>query len=481
MGISLVSVVIIIYYFFVFIAFFYILLENKNPLKTQSYLLIIVLIPIIGMLIYLFFGMNYRKTKLFSRKVLADQKIIRLFATKYEEILNRNQKKIREHLNEKWRLPFLAWRNARSPVTINNKVTILQNGEAKFPVLLEKINAAKKSIYLEYYIVEESRIWREISDLLLKKATQGIEIKIIIDGFGNNLKKKGINQLKKSGIQVYEYNPVRIQLFANRVNYRNHRKIVIIDNEIAFTGGINISDYYINNSLTKRYWRDTHCMIEGEACSILKILFSLNWYFVSGKLLEINDLKIPAQKHFGDTPSLIIGSDPDSDSAYIMETYFQLINSARKEIIIITPYFIPNDSILDALKTSAKSGVKVKLMVPLESDTKFVTEASYTFYGELIENDVEVYIYTRGMIHSKVIVVDREISTIGTANMDYRSFDSNAEVIAMFFDAEIANQLVSDFTDDCKNAIKLSYDEWEVRPLVSKLIGAFARLMAPLL
>lgn len=426
--------------------------------------------------------MNYRKSKMFSRKFLTDQKIIRQFMAKYEEILNRNQKEIRENLNEKWRLPFLAWRNARSPVTINNRVTILQNGEVKFPMLLQKIEDAQHSIYIEYYIVEESNIWEEITASLIKKSPEGIDIKVIVDGFGSNgLKKSTFRKLEKAGIEIYEYNPVRFELFANRVNYRTHRKIVIIDDEIAFTGGINISDYYINTQANKHYWRDTHCMIEGEACGALRILFALNWYFVSGKLIEIKDLNIPAKKYYGEIPSLIIGSDPDSDSAYIMETYFQLINSARKEIYIVTPYFIPNDSILDAIKTSAKSGVKVKLMVPKKSDSKFVTEASFTFYGDLIESDVEVFLYTKGMIHSKVIVVDNEISTIGTANMDYRSFDSNAEVIAMFFDVDIANQLVSDFKEDCKSSIKLSLEKWEMRPLGAKLIGAFARLLAPLL
>lgn len=469
------------YYAVVIVLFFRILLENKNPLKTQSYLLLMVMLPVIGMMIYMFFGVNYRKRKLYSRKGFADQKIIQNWIKEYDNLLDKSSQDMHDYLNEKARLPFLFWRNNFSALSTNNVVKILNNGEVKFPALLEKLKAAKHHIHLEYYIFDDDEIGNEIAQVLCDQAAVGVEVRMIIDALGGELSKKTVRKLKAAGVQYHEYNPVIFTRLANRVNYRDHRKIVVVDGDVGFVGGLNVADRYINKGNTSTYWRDTHCLLEGEAVYSLQILFILNWYFVSKQLIQPGLEYFPIIDNKGEVLTSIISSDPDSDNPNLMEGYFSMINSAKEEILINTPYFIPNESVLTALKTAAKGGVKVVLLLPGSPDSVFVHSASLTYMGELLRNDIHIYLYTKGMIHSKVMIIDEELSTVGTANMDYRSFDNNAEVNAVFFDQDIAVELKNQFLTDLESAEKLDYLTWKNRPLKVKLIGSFARLVAPLL
>lgn len=480
---QLITIILLAAYYAVVIVFFFrILLENKNPLKTQSYLLLMVLLPIIGMLIYLFFGINFRRQKLYSRKGFSDQKIIQKWITDYDNLLSKRFDDVHEYLNEKAKLPFLFWRNNYSALSGNNHVQIFNNGEEKFPVLLEKLHQAKNHIHLEYYIFDDDVIGNKIIDILCERAQSGVEVRMIVDALGsNNLHSKTIKRLQKSGVQFREYHPVIFTSLANRVNYRDHRKIVVVDGFIGFVGGINVADKYINTDESKNYWRDTHCKIEGEAVYSLQILFILNWYFVSRKLLLPDTNYFPLIAKSGESLTSIISSDPDSDNPNLMEGYFSMITTARDEILISTPYFIPNESILTALKTSAKGGVNIVLLLPEKSDSVFVHSASLTYMGELLRNDIQVYFYKKGMIHSKVMIIDEELSTVGTANMDYRSFDNNAEVNAVFFDQKLAKELKGQFLIDLDDAEKLDYIAWKNRPLRIKLIGSFGRLVSPLL
>jgi len=471
-----------VYYGIVIVFFFRVLLENKNPLKTQSYLLLMTLLPVIGLFIYLLFGVNFRKRKLYSRKAFRDQKIIQHWIDEYEHLLSSSTADVREYLNEKAKLPFLFWRNNYSALSSNNRVTILNNGETKFPELINQINKAQHHIHIEYYIFEEDEIGNTLIDLLCEKAKKGVQVRMILDALGSNgLSRTVIHKMKQSGVHFKPYNPVIFTLLANRVNYRDHRKIVVIDGSVGFVGGLNVADRYINPSKSKIYWRDTHCMIEGEAAYSLQILFLLNWYFVSKELLHPSNALFPKIGDAGDIVSAIISSDPDSDHPNLMEAYFSMINSAKEEILISTPYFIPNESILTALKTCAKGGVKVVLLLPQMADSLLVHSASLTYLGDLLKNDIHVYLYKKGMIHSKAMIIDEELATVGSANMDYRSFDNNAEVNAVFFDQGLARELKFQFEIDVSDAEKLDYLSWKKRSLRIKLIGSLGRLIAPLL
>jgi len=251
-----------LYYAVVIVFFFRILLENKNPLKTQSYLLLMVLLPVIGMVIYLFFGINYRKQKLYSRKGFSDQKIIQRWINEYDNLLNKSTDEVKDFLNEKAKLPFLFWRNNYSAMSSNNEVQILKNGESKFPKMLELLQNARHHIHLEYYIFDDDNIGNKIVDILCERASNGVEVRMIVDALGSNhIQNKTIEKLKSSGVEFYKYNPVIFTSLANRVNYRDHRKIVIIDGKEGFVGGINVSDKYINDGSNDIYWRDTHCLI----------------------------------------------------------------------------------------------------------------------------------------------------------------------------------------------------------------------------
>lgn len=480
---QIIYVIILSAYYTVVIVFsFRILLENKNPLKTQSYLLLMLLFPVIGMVIYLLFGINFRKKKLFSRKGFIEQKIIHDWINNYEHLLKQRTDDVREFLDEKAKLPYLFWRNNYSALTSNNAVTILNNGESKFPMLLEKLNEASDHIHIEYYIFEEGKIGDELLDLLCTKAMSGVEVRLIVDAIGSSkFRRKTIKRLKACGVSFFEYNPVIFTFLANRVNYRDHRKIAIIDGKTGFVGGINVGDKYINLPGSKSYWRDTHCMIEGEAVYSLQVLFILNWYFTSKTLLKPERRYFPGISQNEDVISSIISSDPDSDNPNLMEAFFSMITSAKDEILISTPYFIPNESILTALTTSAKGGVKVKVLLPAVADSVFVHAASMTYMGKLLRNDIEVYMYKKGMVHSKVMIIDEELSTIGTANMDYRSFDHNAEVNAVFFNQVLAKDLKTQFFIDMNDADRLDYLSWKKRPFRIKIIGSIGRLVAPLL
>lgn len=476
------GIIIAVYYTVVMFFFFRLLLENKNPLKTQSYLLLLVLLPGIGLFIYLFFGVNFRKEKMYSRKVFRDHKIIRSWIENYDHLLKQNAEDVKHFLHEKAKLPFMFWRNNYSVLSSNNKVTILRNGEQKFPMLIRKIEEARHHIHMEYYIIESDEIGKQIIDQLCVKAREGVEVRLIVDALGSNhISNADIHRMKSSGVQFREYNRVIFIPLANKVNYRDHRKIVVIDGRIGFIGGINIADRYLNSARSKFYWRDTHCMIEGEAVYSLQILFLLNWYFVNKELLRPHGDYFPAIDVQGETVTSIVSSDPDSDHPNLMEAYFSMITSAREEILISTPYFIPNESILTALKTSAKGGVRVLLILPETTDTLFVHAASLTFLGELLRNDIQVHLYTRGMIHSKVMIIDEEICTIGTANMDYRSFDNNAEVNAVFFNKNVARELKMNFESDLAESYRLDYLTWKKRSVKLKLVGSLARVVAPLL
>lgn len=475
------AIVLATYYGVVIFFFFRLLLENKNPLKTQSYLLLMALLPGIGLFIYLFFGVNFRRKKMYSRKVFRDHKIIQNWIKNYENLLSQSSSDVREYLHEKAKLPYLFWRNNYSTLSNNNKVTILYNGEEKFPALLKKLHQAKHHIHFEYYIIEDDKIGKEIIDVLCDKAKSGVLVRIIVDALGSNhLSSETIRRMKKAGVEFKEYNPVIFIPLANKVNYRDHRKIVIIDGCIGFVGGINIADRYVNSG-SKHYWRDTHCMIEGEATYSLQVLFLLNWYFVSKKLLQPSHDLFPEIDYKGEVVTSIVSSDPDSDHPNLMEAYFSMITSAREEILISTPYFIPNESILTALKTSAKGGVKVVLVLPENTDSLLVHAASMTFLGELLRNDIHVYLYKKGMIHSKVMIIDEEICTIGTANMDYRSFDNNAEVNAVFFDRGVAREAKMQFGADLSESYRLDYLTWKKRSFKVRLVGSMGRVIAPLL
>ncbi|MDN3492295.1 cardiolipin synthase [Winogradskyella bathintestinalis] len=456
-----------------------ILLKKLNPTKAMSYIIGLLALPFLGILFYYLFGQEYRKTKIFSRKHVLNQSIVKTIQEQLE-LDTKTINEVDDLLDEKSKLIPLLYNSEKSKLTVNNDVKLIKNGDDKFKMLFKDIKEAKHHIHLEYFIINDDKIGTELLNLLCEKAKEGLEIRIVIDDVGSSISSKMKRQLKNCGIEMNSFMPVLFTKFTGQMNYRDHRKIVIIDGIIGYTGGVNVSDDYVNAN-NKRYWRDTHVRIIGEAVKSLQILFFTTWDFVNEKKTDLSDIYFPEHNCEENIPLQIAASGPDTDWSNIMESIFVAITNADDHVYITTPYFIPNSEIVTALQVIARSNIKVKIIVPQTGDSWIAQYATNSYLGLLLEAGVEVYCYTKGFIHAKTMVVDGVFSTVGTTNMDYRSFNINFEVNALIYNKEISSQLTEFFNADLKDCEQIDLKSWENRSKRIKLIEAVARLMAPLL
>lgn len=460
-----------------------IVFETHSTNKTLAYLLFCLFIPLIGIAFYLAFGINYWRKKRYGRKLTNDSNVLtdlKANIQQYEKVaLSAHENSIEQNSE----LASMLLKDLGSPLTGNNRVTLLVNGEQKFPELVEAIRLAKHHIHIEYYIYEYDNIGTQLVELLIEKARAGVEVRFIYDDFGSpSIEKKTEKRMQEAGIEVFPFHKVRFYLLANRINYRNHRKIVVIDGKTAFIGGINVSDRYINSEPNKLFWRDTHVRLDGPAVYYLQYLFISDWKFCCAKSFT------PGTAYFPIVPGgnkkcyvQIAASGPDSYQPSILYSILQSIYLAKEEILITTPYFIPGDSIMDALQVAALSGLKVKLLVPGLSDSRLVNAASKSNYNDLLQAGVEIYLYEKGFIHAKTLITDSRLSIIGTANMDYRSFELNFEVNAIIYDVTVSKELRDIFFEDLKDAKKIIKEEWLSRPWNVQLPEKIARLFSPVL
>ena len=330
-------------------------------------------------------------------------------------------------------------RAGSSPLTANNQVKLLINGEEKFPELVQALENAKSFIHLEYYIYENDTTGNQIANILIQKAKEGLEVRLLYDDFGSHgLGKSFLKKLNEAGVQTAPFYKIKWYALASRMNYRNHRKLVIIDGTIGFVGGINMSDKYRNdlNPKNKLYWRDTHLMINGQATSYLHYLFMCDWNFCSPKKLAYNATyfpDFPQNSTIENDVVQIAASGPDSSQPMIFYSLLEAISAAKKSIYITSPYFIPGESLMDALIIAIQSGLDVKILVPGISDSKMVNAAASAYYTELLQYGAKIYQYNKGFVHAKTMVIDDDLAIIGSANMDYRSFDLNFEVNVLVY------------------------------------------------
>jgi cardiolipin synthase len=457
--------------------------------KTLAYLLLVIFLPVVGMLFYFSFGVNYRKRRVYSKKLIEDDtlrnEVIR-------EVIKQTERNLADNthlIGDAKSLVRLLLKDSISPLTTGNAVKLLLNGEQKFPEVFSALEEAKHHIHLEYYIYENDVIGNRIKDILVRKARQGVKVRLIYDAFGSrSIRKKFLDDLKSAGAEAFPFNRIRFVPLANRLNYRNHRKIIVVDGHIGFVGGINISDRYINDQRkTGRgrrhfYWRDAHLRIDGPGVQYLQYLFFCDFNFCARQKLQPADGYFDAARHPGGTESVqIAASGPDSPTSTIMLSMLKAINLAKKEILITTPYFIPGETVLNALKVASLGGVSVKILAPGISDSKLVNAAAWSYFDDMLKAGVQIFLYRKGFIHVKTMVVDDYISIIGTANMDYRSFDLNFEVNAVVYGEDLAGELRSTFIDDLKHAEQIEPAIWGRRPVLKKLPERIARLLSPLL
>ncbi|KAB2866238.1 MAG: cardiolipin synthase, partial [Bacteroidales bacterium] len=336
-------------------------------------------------------------------------------------------------------------------------------------------------IHIEFYIINNDKIGNRIKNILITKAKEGVKVRLLFDDVGSwSLPKKYINELREAGVEVYPFMEVKFPLLTSKVNYRNHRKIVVVDGMVAYLGGMNIADRYIEGSRRLGQWHDTLLKIEGEAVHSLQVIFLLDWYFVTGDIVNNRTLYFPEIKVTNYHPLQIVTSGPDSDWASIMQVFFHAITRATHHIYISSPYFIPNESILTALKTAALSGVDVRIILPGKSDSTVVYWSSLSFVSELLDAGIKVYLFQNGFDHSKLIMIDSAFSSVGSANMDIRSFEDNFEVAAIIYDEQITKNLESSFMDKLIQCQIITTENWSKRPLKHSYKEAMARLISPL-
>lgn len=478
---SLPSLVTILYFLTVVFIAILIILENRNPEKTISWILVLILLPFIGIVIYLFFGQEYRKTKMYSRKGLKDLEKLRNLTLEQLDNLPANQFQISDKLYSKKRMMNLLLSNSNAILTNNNEIQILRNGAETFPEIFRIMEQARHHIHLEYYIIENDRIGNYLRELLIRKATEGVEVRLIFDDVGSwELKKKFIRSMSDAGVKVDCFMKVRFPMLTSRVNYRNHRKILVVDGETAFVGGLNFADRYQDGVPAIGPWRDTHLKVIGGGATALQIIFMADWYFVSKEILKGEDYFKPFESGNGKLVQMT-ASGPDSDWESIGQAYFAAIASATDYVYISTPYLMPTDDIVTALKTSALGGIDVRIIVPGLSDAITPKWGTNSYIEELLEAGVKIYFYKAGFTHSKVIIADGVFSSVGTANLDFRSLETNFEVNAMVYDEEIAGILASQFLEDQEKSELIILEEWQKRPRMNKIKESFARIISPML
>lgn len=475
------TIIYVLYIIMIMITVGMIIHDRRDPVRTLGWMSVIIFLPVGGIFLYILVGRNHRKEKIFNLKELHDLEQVETLCQKQLDDLV-DQDKLQDPLVEANRhIITLLLNNSKALLTTHNRVTILNNGKETFPSLLAAIDSATQSIHLEYYIFESDSIGHILGEKLMAKARSGVEVRIIYDDVGSwDLNRKYIARLRAAGVELCCFMPVAFPWLTSRINYRNHRKIAVIDGKIGFTGGINIADRY-NKGTKFGPWRDTHLRIEGQAVRMLQMIFITDWYFVSNRTL-LNQAKYFPKTHVRNfSPLQIASSGPDSDWASIMQAFFAAISRARESIYIATPYFMPNQAVLTAMKVAALSGVDVRIILPSRSDSKLVYWASRSYISELLDAGIKVYFYRRGFIHSKLIIVDDQFCTVGSANMDIRSFEDNFEVTALIYDPQVTKQLKESFMDDMAGSTLITATEWEKRSNLHAAYESVSRLLSPLL
>lgn len=458
-----------------------ILLENRNPSKSMAYILILIFLPGIGLIVYFFFGRDMRKKKIFSRKAFKEVEMAGEYLRKYFEASGAQLVTMEQQIGDLVQPFRLLYQQRQSFVHTGNKVTLLTNGEEKFPALFAALEKAKHHIHIEYYIFSRDDVGERITEILLRKAAAGVKVRLIIDDSGSNRIKDIPKRLRKGGVEVYAFMPVHFSSLA-QANYRDHRKIVVVDGLVGFIGGINMDDRYLNNGKHPLYWRDTHLMIEGPGVKELQFQFFLCLGFVSKQQYELEAVYFPDGKYLqGGANISFAASGPDSAYPYNMEVLLSAISQAKKSIKITNPYFIPSDQVLTALQMAVAAGVNVELIIPGKSDSNIVQHSSFSYLSPLIARGVKVYLYQKGFVHAKTMVVDEEVAFIGTVNMDIRSFYINFEIAAVVQDKTLCRQMVQHFADDIGNSRLIDAEAWANRPRLHKFTDSVCRLLTPLL
>lgn len=449
-----------------------IILDNRNPVKTMSWILVLMFLPVVGLILYFFFGRSQRRERIIGKKSY-------------------------NHLLKKPMAEYLSQNSCALPMNYSRLISLFRNTNQAFPFdgnrvetytlglsmlqsLLRQLQKAEKHIHIEFYIFEDDAIGRLVSDVLIEKAKAGVEVRVIYDDVGCwHVPHRFFEKMREAGIEVRSFLKVRFPLFTSKVNYRNHRKIVVIDGRIGFVGGMNLAERYMRG-FSWGIWRDTHLMLEGKAVHGLQTAFLLDWYFVDRTLITATRY-FPKIDNCGTSLVQIVTSEPVGPWKEIMQGLVTAISGAKKYFYIQTPYFLPTESMAVAMQTAALAGVDIRLMLPYRADNRLTHLGSCSYLADMLRAGVKVYFYKKGFLHSKLMVSDDELSTVGSTNMDFRSFEHNFEVNAFIYDAETALQMREIFLQDQRECVQVFLKSWKKRPRYLKAAESVVRLLAPLL
>ena len=455
----------------------HVVLDNRQPAKTMAWALVIYFVPIVGVGFYLFFGINTRKERYVSERnmnQLTKRSMLEFVEQQNLRLPERHKPLIDLFINQNLSLPFK-----------DNNVDIYTDGYQFFTALLQEISKAKSHIHLDMYIFADDALGRLVADALIDKARQGVEIRVIYDDVGCwNVSSQFFERMREEGIEVVAFMPVRFPSFTSKVNYRNHRKIIVIDGQVGFIGGMNIALRYVKGT-KEQPWRDTMLKVTGGAVNALQRAFLVDWYFVDRTLLSDRKYYPQHTAVEGQLPNnclaQVVTSGPVTPYPEIMQGFVRIITGARRYLYLETPYFLPNDPVLFALKTVALAGVDVRVICPRHSDARFVEWASRSYLREVVEAGVKVKLYDAGFLHSKLMVCDDSISTCGSTNLDFRSFENNFEANVFFYDEGVALRMKKVFLDDELLSVSLTDLPQRMRAgFFTRLWESVTRMLSPL-
>ena len=454
-----------------------IFIERKEPTTTWAWLIILIALPGIGFILYLLLGQNLSRQKIFREKKLADK--IKRYKLRNNSELPLSDNEINENYED---LILMNYNHSGAIYTTGNEVKTYINGEDKFRDLFNDIREAKSFIHIEYYIFRYDDLGRALISELHEKVKDGVEVRLVIDGMGSKkIAKKIIKEIESYGIKISVFFPGVLPHINMRINYRNHRKIVVIDGKIGYVGGFNVGNEYVNKGKQFKFWRDTHIRVRGEAVNELNKRFILDWDYASDENMGNMSMYFPIPEVVGDVGIQIVSSGPDHMEEYIKNSYMKIINSAKNYVYIQTPYLVPDSPMMEALKISALSGVDVRIIVPGAPDHFFMEWMLSANIGLLIEYGIKIYRYGNGFIHSKTIVADGEVCSIGTANLDIRSFKLNFEVNAFIYNETVAKEQEKIFLDDQLKSKLVTKEEYYKRSRNLKIKESLIRLLSPIL
>ena len=446
--------------------------ENRNPLKTIPWVIVLLFAPGIGLAFYFFFGQDNRKQRIISRHTYK-----RIMKRPKEGILPQDVCCVPEEYKP---LSALLMNTNQSPLLFGSRITVYTEGREKFEALLGEIAKATHHIHLQYYIFCDDEIGCRVRDLLIAKAQEGVQVRVLYDDVGSwNVQSSFFRRMKEAGIEVHAFLRVAFPVLTSKVNYRNHRKVVVIDGKVGFIGGMNIADRYVKGNEYGK-WRDTHFRIEGKGVHGLQSAFLIDWYVVSKSLLTSKRYYPPVEVFTNNIMQIATCGPVGPWRTILQATVFALAN-AKRYIYIQTPYFLPTEGLNTVLQMAALGGIDVRLMLPKKADSRMVNLASRSFIDEMVKAGVKVYFYTGGFLHAKLIVIDDMLTAIGSANLDFRSLEHNFEINAYLYDPVFAGQMRKIFQHDISDCEKLVPSRWMKRPARERLGESFMRLFSPLL